>query len=72
MYPYVQCSTINKSQDKNNIQVHRWMYGLKNCGTSVYIVVQQVKNLTSLCEDVCSIHGLAQWVKDPALLQAAV
>ena len=24
-----------------------------------------------LCEDVCGIPGLAQWVKDPVLLQAA-
>ena len=35
-------------------------------------VAQQVKNPTSICEDLRSIPGLTQWVKDPALLWAAV
>ena len=31
------------------------------------IVAQQVKNPVNICEDVGSIPGLAQWVKEPAL-----
>ena len=35
-------------------------------------VAQQVKNLTSIHEDVESIPGLSQWVKDLELPRASV
>ena len=45
---------------------------LKKKDTKVPVVAQQVKNLTSFREDVGLTSGLAPWVKDTALLQAAM
>ena len=38
----------------------------------VPVVAQRVKNLNSCLEDMGSTPGLAQWVKDPVLPQAAM
>ena len=35
-------------------------------------MAQPVKNPASLCEDMDSIPGLAQWVKDLVMLRAVV
>ena len=41
------------------------MYESSHCGSAV-------TNLTSICDDACSIPGLAQWVKDPHHLSCGV
>ena len=44
---------------------------VENAYSRVPTVVQQVKNLSGIHDDVGLIPGLAHWVKDLALLQAA-
>ena len=43
---------------------------LKKACTGVPLLAQRVKNLTSIHEDVSSVPGLTQWVKDLSLPRA--
>ena len=48
----------HKRNQRGNFKIHG----------GIPIVAQQLMNTTGLHEDVGSIPGLTQWVKDPALL----
>ena len=62
-----QCEAAEKQKGLGLIRT-----GLKFQLSGVAIVAQQVKNSSSIHEDVGSIPGLTQWVKDLALPQAVV
>ena len=60
--------------DKGLVPLHLFhtlsfqMFCCRNINVGVPFVAQWVKNLTSVHEDVGLIPGLAEWVKNPALL----
>ena len=62
---------LNESLNQLRAKVHSTHFPhSRNWG--VPVVVQQVKNLTSIHENVGSILGPTQWVKDPSSIAVAI
>ena len=64
--PYVAGMTLEKTKKKRKKKIY---YSTVH---RVPIVAQQLANPTSIHEDMGSIPGLAQWVKDVAWIRVAV
>ena len=65
---YWCASTFPYKHTENLVIMLYYPLPFKNYKTGVPVVAQRLMNVASIHEDVESIPGLAQWVKDPALL----